>query len=383
MSDPSARTFSSDFRRFFLRGLVVLLPTVLTLWIVFAAYQFVDNRIAEPINRGVRIAMNNTARYFEPLAEAFNPSRPQFETEIAERAVSRGIANREDVRRELRRARRENPELSGEPSDAEINAAIAAAIEATPASQRRISSESVRTELRQRAIDEWWTSRWYMNLIGLIIAIIGVYIAGRVLGGYFGRQIYRRLEDVITSLPVFKQVYPYVKQIVDFLFSDEKQIRFSRVVATEYPRKGIWSIGFMTGPPLRSIASYAGDASVTIFIPSSPTPFTGYTITVPLKDVIEVPISVEEAIRFAVSGGVLVPDHQVLDEAKACGFASANVPLATAGGAAPGSQHGPAGASQEPASSPQEEPMREESRSQRGTRQIRAKPAGEAHRTGD
>jgi len=69
----------------------------------------------------------------------------------------------------------------------------------------------------------------------------------------------------------------------------------------------------MTGSTLRSIQQRAG-TSVTIFIPSSPTPFTGYTITVPREDVIELPITVEEAIRFAVSGGVLVPDHQATPE---------------------------------------------------------------------
>ena len=61
---PSARTFSSDFKRFFIRGLVVLLPSVLTLWILVTAYKFVDNTIAEPINRGVRLAINNLAPHW-------------------------------------------------------------------------------------------------------------------------------------------------------------------------------------------------------------------------------------------------------------------------------------------------------------------------------
>jgi uncharacterized membrane protein len=137
-----------------------------------------------------------------------------------------------------------------------------------------------------------------------------VYVAGRLLGGFFGRSLYKRIERLITTLPVFKQVYPYVKQIVDFLFSDDKPMQFNRVVAVEYPRKGIWSVGFMTGAPLKSVQDRAGK-SVTVFIPSSPTPFTGYTITVSIDDLIELPISVEEAIRFAVSGGVLIPDHQI------------------------------------------------------------------------
>jgi uncharacterized membrane protein len=107
-------------------------------------------------------------------------------------------------------------------------------------------------------------------------------------------------------------VYPYIKQLVDFLISDSDKPKFSRVVAVEYPRKGIWSVGFMTGDSLRTIEAKLPD-SVTIFIPSSPTPFTGYTITVAKCDTIALPITVEEAIRFAVSGGVLVPDHQALE----------------------------------------------------------------------
>ena len=241
MSDPSARTFSADFKRFFLRGLVVLLPTVLTLWIVFKAYQFVDHQIAKPINAGLQLAVVKAARLWEPLQKQF------------------GSAD-----------------------------AIAGNVEA------------------------WWNDRWYMRFIGLIVAIVAVYIVGRLLGGFFGRQIYRKIETVITTLPIFKQVYPHVKQIVDFLFSDDKRTKFNRVVMVQYPRKGVWSIGFLTGNTLRSIADRAGDA-VTVFIPSSPTPFTGYTITVPRCEALEVPISVDEALRFTISGGVLVPSHQVIE----------------------------------------------------------------------
>jgi uncharacterized membrane protein len=114
----------------------------------------------------------------------------------------------------------------------------------------------------------------------------------------------------MVAVPVIRKVYPYIKQLVDFLISDEDKPKFSRVVAVEYPRKGIWSVGFMTGGSLQSIETQLPD-SITVFIPSSPTPFTGYTITVQRKDSIDLPITVEEAIRFAVSGGVLVPDHQM------------------------------------------------------------------------
>ena len=100
MSDHSARTFTGDFKRFFLRGLVVLLPTVLTLWIIVQLYLFVDYRIAEPINRGVRVAMVNTARVWLPLREIFDPTvdgNPRWATALEEsgrydEAIDRGEA---------------------------------------------------------------------------------------------------------------------------------------------------------------------------------------------------------------------------------------------------------------------------------------------------
>ncbi|TVQ52537.1 MAG: DUF502 domain-containing protein [Phycisphaerales bacterium] len=313
MSYDHERTFSSDFKRFFLRGLVVLLPSVLTLWIVVMAYQFVDKNIAEPINRGIRLALNNASRYPGPLADQFNATELELNAEIARLAIDRNmVASRERVREELQRqfadpTRDELPQITED----QINAAIADRTNV----QRAFNREAIRAEIRRTNIREWWDARWYMNLIGLMVAIVAVYTAGRLLGGYFGRKIYARLEKLLTTLPIFKQLYPSVKQVVDFLFSDEQPMKFNRVVVTEYPRKGIWSVGFLTGPTMKSIASKSGDA-VTIFIPSSPTPFTGYTITVPREEVLEIPISVDEAIRFAVSGGVLIPDHQSLEELK-------------------------------------------------------------------
>ena len=85
----------------------------------------------------------------------------------------------------------------------------------------------------------------------------------------------------------------------------------------EYPRKGIWAVGFQTGTVLKSLSEHVGTEAITVFIPSSPTPFTGYTITVPKTDTVVLPLTVEEAIGFAISGGVLRPDSELLDAAKA------------------------------------------------------------------
>jgi uncharacterized membrane protein len=259
MTDPSARTFSADFKRFFLRGLVILLPSVLTLWIVVKAYQFIDSAIAQPINQGVQIGMIRLAPYWEPLRTNFDPDDEQF-----------AIASADPVNKSL-------------------------------------SDDEIRAELRSSNIQTWWAGRWYMDLIGLVVAIIAVYVAGRLLGGFLGRRFYSRIERFITSVPILKQVYPSVKQIVDFLFSDERPVKFNRVVAVEYPRKGVWAMGFLTADAFTTIAERAGDC-VTVFVPSSPTPFTGYAVCVPRHEVLELPVTVDEAIRFIVSCGVLVPE---------------------------------------------------------------------------
>ena len=272
MAKSEHRTFRNDFKRFFIKGLVVLLPTVLTLWILVKAYEFVDVTIAQPINGGIRFVMEQATPHVDLLQKNFEPT---------DTAVTKEL-----VRQEMNGT-------SG------INEVV------------------VRNQLRSDNILKWWQARWYMNFIGITVAILAVYIAGRLLGGYLGRRIQGRLERLLTSIPLVKQVYPYVKQVVDFLISDDKPISFNRVVMVEYPRKGIWSVGLVTGTPMRTVQDHITGTEgpgITVFIPSSPTPFTGYTITVAKDSVIEIPISIDEALRFTISGGVLVPSHEAADD---------------------------------------------------------------------
>ncbi len=271
MARADKRTFRGDFRRFFVKGLAVLLPTVLTLWILVKAYEFIDVGIAQPINGGIRYVINKATPHVGVLEETFEPS---------DAAVERESERRKDANRS------------------------------------RTAQKEARSYLRSQSILEWWNERWYMNFIGLFVAILSVYFAGRLLGGLLGRSLYSKIERLLTTIPVVKQVYPYVKQVVDFILSDEKPIKFNRVVLVQYPRKGIWSIGLVTGTPMKSVQNQmdpdAGEPGITVFIPSSPTPFTGYTISVTLDEVVEIPISIDEALRFTITGGVLVPDREAI-----------------------------------------------------------------------
>jgi len=220
--------FGTDFRRFFVRGMAAVLPTLLTVTIIVYLFNFVQERIGEPINQGLIYIL------------------------------------------------------------------------------WRIRPE--------RTFDQWhaaWHGAALLPYVGFIVAIVGVYFFGRFVGSLFGRMAWRVIESALMRTPLIKQIYPNVKQVTDFFFSDRK-VQFSRVVAVEYPRKGVWSVGLLTGTGLRSIAEPTRSDLVTVFIPSSPTPVTGYTVTVRRDEVLDLPLTIDEALRFTVSGGMVVPPSQML-----------------------------------------------------------------------
>jgi len=144
----------------------------------------------------------------------------------------------------------------------------------------------------------------------LSLFIMILYLLGKFLAIRFGRIIVGLLEQLIHQLPIIRNVYSSVKQVTDFVFS-EKEIEYHRVIAVEYPRRGIWSIGFVTGDSMLDIGSAANEAVLTVFLPSSPMPLTGYTITIRRSEAIDLDITVDQAIQFVVSCGVVVAPHQL------------------------------------------------------------------------
>lgn len=118
------------------------------------------------------------------------------------------------------------------------------------------------------------------------------------------------VERFMMNTPFLRRVYPYVKQITDFLLTQQEQKNlFSRIVAVEYPRRGIWSVGFVTGSGLKDVEKNVRKEFLTVLIPTSPTPFTGFVITVPKKLTIDLNMTMEEAFRFIISGGVVAPGN--------------------------------------------------------------------------
>jgi uncharacterized membrane protein len=150
------------------------------------------------------------------------------------------------------------------------------------------------------------------SAVGFLIALAIVVLVGALLASVAGKALWRIVEGFIMNTPILRRVYPYVKQVTDFVFSEEGDQRkmFSRVVAVEYPRKGVWSLGFVTGSGFRKIAEGSHKEFLTVMIPTSPTPVTGYVVVVAKEETVTLDMTVEEAFRFLISGGVVAPESE-------------------------------------------------------------------------
>ena len=156
---------------------------------------------------------------------------------------------------------------------------------------------------------------WVQELLGVILAIVLVYFVGLIVGNFLGRTAWRLLETAVMRVPLIRAIYPAVKQVTDFVLADRKsQLQASRVVAVRPHSDEIWSIGLITGPGIKSLNEAVGTDMVTVFIPSSPTSFSGYVLVVPRDRILELPMTVEEAMRLLVTGGVSQPIPKVEEE---------------------------------------------------------------------
>jgi len=276
----------ASFRRFFLRGLAALLPTLLTIAILVWAYNFVERTISRHITRG-----------WIALAASRSPDEPINLARWQEDLLKYGTPIPGEYHPQLRRQMTLEYKIAANPR--------------APIKDRR------------RAVWEVTFRKYHLGVMGFLLAILGVYFVGFYLASLMGRTTWRAVESGLARVPLIKAIYPHIKQVTDLILNQqERTVRFRGVVAVQYPSKGIWSLGLQTGESLRTIRERSGTAMVSIFIPSSPTPVTGYVINVPAEDVIELPITIDEAFRFVVTGGVIRPRSEALAPDESAGGAS-------------------------------------------------------------
>ncbi len=145
--------------------------------------------------------------------------------------------------------------------------------------------------------------------LGVLIFLIFTTLVGMVTKGFFGRQLIRFWESLVDRTPVFRSIYNAVKQIAETVFTKSDKT-FQSACLVEYPRRGIWVIAFVSTESKGEIkSSIRRKDLLTVFVPTTPNPTSGFLLFVPKSDVIMLKMSVENAAKLVISAGLVVPDH--------------------------------------------------------------------------
>ena len=146
-----------------------------------------------------------------------------------------------------------------------------------------------------------------LNLaVGLAVPLLSILIIGLMARNIVGRWLLDFGEQVLQAIPFAGSVYKTLQQILETLLRDSKT-RFRRVVMVEYPRKGVWTLGFVTGNVSSQLQSHLPQKMISIFIPTTPNPTSGWYAIVPEDETINLAISIEDAFKVLISGGIVSP----------------------------------------------------------------------------
>lgn len=166
---------------------------------------------------------------------------------------------------------------------------------------------------------EWYDSLYGATTfpgIGLIIALTCFILIGWFATNFLGRLIIRISEYIVDRMPVIRTLYGAIKQIFETIMASQSTA-FREVVMLEYPRKGVWSIGFVTGISKGEVQHLTKQETVNVFVPTTPNPTSGYLLFVPKKELKYLEMSVEEGVKLVVSAGIISPPDPSEKEALA------------------------------------------------------------------
>lgn len=290
---PKPARKRSGLGRFFLRGLITVAPVLLTVVVFGLLYQMVNRYFTGPINSAIYWSLEGNSFGWqalsrlgiEPYDKAYlDPTLLPLDLQDVARTAPEGFSDPTFLNA-LRMHRHENETFLRDLEELCIHRA-------------RLRSE-VQAHVHP--------------LVGVIVSLLVVLWLGWMVGGFLGRRMVARLDQTMHLIPIVKSIYPYSKQLVEF-FLAEKKLEFDTVVAVPYPSPGIWSLGFVTSNALKTLRAETGKDLVSVFVPSSPMPMTGYTVFIDAARLVPLPMSVDEALRVTMTGGVLVPPQEKPDE---------------------------------------------------------------------
>ena len=146
--------------------------------------------------------------------------------------------------------------------------------------------------------------------MGAIVTVVFVFLVGLLTRNFIGKQIVNVWEKLLTRIPIVSSIYSSVKQVSDTLFSSSGNA-FRKAMLVQYPREGSWTIAFLTGTPGGDVKNHLVGDYISVYVPTTPNPTSGFFLMMPRADAVELDMSVDEALKYIVSMGVVAPEHIV------------------------------------------------------------------------
>jgi len=160
-------------------------------------------------------------------------------------------------------------------------------------------------------LPERWRTEGFLGVhipgLGVILTLVIVFVTGVFATNFFGAQLVRVWHGILHRIPVVNSIYSSVKQISDTLFSSSGQA-FRKALLVQWPREGMWTIAFLTGTPGGDVVNHLQGDYVSVYVPTTPNPTGGYFVMVARKDVIELDMTVDAALKYIISMGVVSPE---------------------------------------------------------------------------
>lgn len=288
-SDSKPASVFEPIRRSLIRGLAVVLPPLLTVVVFIWAWSMIDAYILVPCEQ---MAGQTIAWSIKDVRSGFPSGEAKPIVAEAGGQTTIGFSGREYV--QLGRGGKWIPRNVWETVENNLGK------ETPPTTADAFYDHYVKVRYLRRS---------QTLPIFLTVFLLVLYLTGKLMAAGIGRYLRRAGEGVVDRMPIVRDVYSASKQITESIFS-EQEMQFLRVVAVEYPRKGLWQVAFVTGEGFKDVREAAGEPIVSLLMSHSPVPATGFTCMMLKRDTIELDITVDQALQYIVSCGVVVPPHQ-------------------------------------------------------------------------
>ena len=147
---------------------------------------------------------------------------------------------------------------------------------------------------------------WNVPGAGIVVTLLIVFVTGLLAANFIGQRLFGWWEKLLARIPVVSSIYNSVKQVSDTVFSSSGNA-FRKALLVQYPRAGSWTIAFLTGVPGGDVCNHLVGDYVSVYVPTTPNPTSGFFLMMPRSDVVELDMDVDEALKYIISMGVVAP----------------------------------------------------------------------------